>query len=894
MRHLLTDREIRVSAGAIPPLPFPRSTHPDEHRPKPEKPSILFTSDNRFLLSTTFPTSESFARLRENSRKHNPKFTRALVITDLFHGKSITIPDVKSVKVPANGGSWAAYLRAPYLHEKKAAFPDEIGSTLILRNLETGRDRRFQHVTEYQFARDGRTLLYAVSSPKPRKNGVYAYAPGKLASPRTLVRGKGRHFKLTWNHAHTQAAFLSDQGKTSSKGTAQLRLFIWNRGDRKPTPVSTDAWLAHSPNMRLSKNGALRYTSDDRKLIVPVAPPQIKPSHKSKDPADIVVADIWSGHDGLIQSRQSVLSSLEKKRTYVGLYDLSSQRYTQLTSPEMEGVMISENGTHALGSDFHPYLRLRDFDGTYCDIYTVDTTTGQRKLVLKKLRGKSGDEGKPSVRLAPDGRHAVYFQNDHWHLLDLHTAKSRNLTADLPFPVYRETHDKPEPRPDHGWAGWNQDSKSLLIYDRYDIWQLYTDGSLPKNITQGYGREHGIILRVQRITAQEKGLPKIHLDLAQPLLLRGENETTRATGFFSLSPTSGSSPQRLLWGDKHYRYTGRALRADVLMLTASRFDEFPDIWITNSKLKTPRKVTDGGAQLKPFLWGSAELIDYHNSDGVPLQAALYKPANFDPSKKYPLIVYSYERLSQIVHRFFPPSFSSNISFPLYTSNGYMVMLTDIAYTTGKPGPSALDSINAALDTVIARGFVDENAIGIQGSSWGGYTASYLITQTNRFRAAQAGAVVGNMTSAYGGIRWTSGQPRLFQYEQNQSRIGRPLPEAPELYIENSPVFHTPKVQTPLLIMHNDRDGAVPWSQAVELYLALRRYEKPVWLINYSDEGHGITRYANLKDFSKRMWQFFDHYLRGAPAPEWLTEGVPYLDREAEKLRFEGTDWPATN
>jgi len=220
------------------------------------------------------------------------------------------------------------------------------------------------------------------------------------------------------------------------------------------------------------------------------------------------------------------------------------------------------------------------------------------------------------------------------------------------------------------------------------------------------------------------------------------------------------------------------------------------------------------------------------------------------------------------------------------------MLADIAYTTGEPGPSALDAVNSALDTVIARGYVDEDALGIQGSSWGGYTGSYIITQTNRFRAAEAGAIVSNMTSAYAGIRWTSGQPRLFQYEQSQSRIGQPLAEAPDLYLKNSPVFHANKVETPLLILHNDRDGAVPWTQAVEYYLALRRYEKDVWLINYNDEGHGIGRRANLKDFSKRMWQYFDHYLRGAPVPDWLTQGVPYLDRTAEKLRFnDDVSWP---
>jgi len=891
VRHLPTARELRVPAGAIPPLPFPRLTHPDEKRAKPEAPSLIFTTDNQYLISTTFPALETLANLRKASREHNPKFSRTLAITKLSNGKSHNVPQVKSVQVPTRNGNWIAYQLPPDPRNQKASYT--IGSTLILRNLETRKERGFSYVTEYKFSRDGLTLLYVVSAPKTRKNGVYAYSPGLDSSPVSLFRSRGQHTKLTWNHAQNQAAFLSKLTGRRTKDKTSWQLFLWERGDRKVTPVPASTWAALPNKMQLSEHAPLRYTRDDQKLIIAVAKPAIKPAPASKDLADFVVADIWSGHDGLIQTRQAVLSKLEKKRTFGGLYDFKTKRYTLLADEKMTDVIISESGTHVLGCDFRPYERLRDFDATYCDVYTIDAITGERKLVIEKLRGKSGDEGKPSLRLSPNGNHALYFQHDHWHLLNLATGQSSNLSSSSPVPVSRELHDKPEPKPDSGWAGWNHDSQSVLVYDRYDIWQLFTDGRSPTNLTRGHGRENRIIYRAQRITAQEKGLPRAHNDFTKPLILRGECETTRASGFFRLNPSSETTPEKLLWGDKNYRYAGRALRADALMLTAQRFDEFPDVWITNSTLTTPRKVTDGGAQLKPYLWGTAELIDYKNSKGVPLQAALYKPDNFDPHNKYPLIVYTYERLSRIVHQFFSPVYSSNISFPLYTSNGYLVMLADIAYTTGEPGPSALDAVNSALDAVISRGFVDEEALGIQGSSWGGYTSSYVITQTNRFRAAEAGAIVSNMTSAYAGIRWTSGQPRLFQYEQSQSRIGQPLAEAPELYLKNSPVFHANKVQTPLLILHNDRDGAVPWTQAVEYYLALRRYEKPVWLINYNDEGHGVGRRANVKDFSKRMWQYFDHYLRGAPAPDWLTQGVPYLDRAAEKLRFnDNKPWPA--
>jgi dipeptidyl aminopeptidase/acylaminoacyl peptidase len=267
---------------------------------------------------------------------------------------------------------------------------------------------------------------------------------------------------------------------------------------------------------------------------------------------------------------------------------------------------------------------------------------------------------------------------------------------------------------------------------------------------------------------------------------------------------------------------------------------------------------------------------------------LCKPANFDPQKKYPMIVYIYERLSRNVHRFFTPAPLPVIDPSFYTSNGYVVLMPDIVYTPGHPGQSAYRCVMPAVDEVVRRGFVEENAIGLEGHSWGGYETAYLITQTNRFRAAEAGAIVSNMTSASGAIGASSGRSRQFKYEKNQSRIGPPLADAPLLYLENSPVFFAPQVNTPLLILHNDHDDIVPWPQAVEYFLALRRYGKEVYLLNYNDEFHSLRRRADQKDFAKRMHQFFDHFLKGAPAPDWMVHGVPFLERDEEALRFRDT------
>jgi dipeptidyl aminopeptidase/acylaminoacyl peptidase len=422
----------------------------------------------------------------------------------------------------------------------------------------------------------------------------------------------------------------------------------------------------------------------------------------------------------------------------------------------------------------------------------------------------------------------------------------------------------------------------VLLYDKYDIWQVAPDGSGAKNLTDGIGRKEKIEFRYSKLDTQEKGI-----DSSKPLLLRAENEWTRDSGFYR-DKVDGGMPQKLIMAAKDFNPPSKAKDADVYLLSASTFDEFPDLLVTSQTFKDLKKVSDANPQKSQLLWGTSELVRFKNIDGVPLSAMLIKPPNFDPNKKYPMIVYIYETLSENVHRFVDPRPGHSINSSYYASNGYLVLEPDIVYKIGHPGPSALNCVLPAIQSVVDKGFVDEKAIGIQGHSWGGYQIAYMITQTTRFKAAAAGAPVANMTSAYSGIRWGTGLPRQFQYEHTQSRIGGSLWEAPMLYLENSPVFKADRVQTPLMMIHNDADDAVPWYQGIEYYLALRRLGKEAYLFSYNGEPHGLRKRQNQKDYTMRLQQFFDHFLKGAPAPEWMVKGIPYLQKDKEKEQYKVT------
>ena len=947
LREIGSGKERRETVGLLPPpMTTPNEENPDAP-PVPRAIRVVFSSDSRFLVATTYASKADTVAARKARKKPEEMPKGGLLILNLASAEAVRVSDVKSMQLPSKGGAFVAYLKeemkpvpakvddaaaktiaAPTVPAvaspaqspatpppqtppaqtlpKDEADDDQAaarrtpaattpgakkdyGTELVLRDLATGTERVFADVLETAFARDGNTLLYTVSSKAETNNGVYSLSTKDAAPPVALLSGKGRYTKLAWDREQTQVAFLSDRDDAAATVPA-FKLYHSPRGALKATERVSAGIAGFPSGMTPSDKGVVAFSRDGKKLYVSAAQPGKPPRAPDSGPTDDekVVADLWRWNDDLVQPMQKVRAVQERNRSYRGVLDLETSAYTQLANEAMRSVSLSDDGKRVIGMDDRAYRRLVDYDASYADVYVINPATGERKLAQKKLRGNVNISQND---WSPDGKWLVYFQEKQWHVFNTLDGTSKNLTRALGVKVHNEEHDSPAPAGAYGQGGWLSDSSSLLVYDRFDVWQVFADGSKAKNLTLGEGRKAKVRLRVQRIELIDEDDDERGIDVRKPLVLRGESDQTRASGFYKTTFGATAAPQRLIWADKNMRYVGRARDAEVLLVTASRFDTFPDLHTTDLNFGNLTKLSEVGAQMAPFSWGTSELMAFTNAKGVPLKASLYKPENFDASKKYPLMVYIYERLSQNVNNFVNPAPSNGINAALYVSNGYVVLMPDIAYTTGEPGKSALDAVMPAIDKLVKQGFIDEKAIGIQGHSWGGYQIAWMVTQTNRFRAAEAGAPVGNMTSAYSGIRWGSGLPRQFQYEQSQSRIGKSLQEAPQLYLANSPVFHIKKVQTPLLLLANDNDDAVPWYQGIEMFLALRRYQKEAYLFNYNGQLHNLRRRADQKDFALRMHQFFDHFLKGAAKPEWMEKGIAFIDREDEKERF-GKPQPA--
>ncbi|MDQ3387917.1 MAG: prolyl oligopeptidase family serine peptidase, partial [Gemmatimonadota bacterium] len=858
-------------------------------------PAAQITADSRFALFTIDPKRGEVERARQRKGEDPPR--SSLGIMRLADGEVTVIPSVKSFRLAKRASGWTAYLLEK---EKESAPPPadsavqvpaagaaatpggeprpiaaeadstakkkETGSTLALRELATGAEVRIADVTAYAFDEAGGWLGYTVSSKSGAADGAYLRSLPE-GRTHTLLAGEGSYRGLVFDRAGSQVAFVAERG---APGADKPRMALYHARAGAAAQLAVDSTKLPAGAM-VAEKAPLRFSADGRMLIFGVGPPPLD-SVPRDSLAERAVFDLWHHEDARLQPQQRAEAEDDRSRARAAAYHVASRKVRVLGSDSLGEVRFSENARVGIASTSLPYAVEAMWGQGGSDVYLLDAMTGRRTLVAERVPF--------AATLSPGGNYVLYFGRDgRWRAFETASGRTRDVTGTLGVRFDQETWDTPSDPAPWGVAGWTSGDRSVLVYDRYDLWEIDPSGRRPaKVVTDSAGRRAKTVLRVVDLDEDAAWI-----DPAEPLLLRALDEETKAAGFWRDRLGSVAAPDRLWMGDVQVGTPAKARDAERYLFTRSTLQEFPDLWVSDGSLAPAARISDANPQQNEYRWAEVETVRWRSADGTELQGLLYRPEGFDPSRRYPMVVYFYEQLSQNLHQYRMDVPRNTIQPTLYASNGYLVFMPDIHYTEGYPGESALKSIVPGVQALIARGFVDPAAVGIQGQSWGGYQAAYIITRTPLFAAAMAGAPVANMTSAYGGIRWESGLARAFQYETGQSRIGGSLWEHPWRYVENSPLFAADRITTPLFIMHNDGDGAVPWYQGIEMFVALRRLGKEVYLINYNGDGHNPTKRANQLDMAARMLQFFDHHLRGKPAPSWMEEGIPFLERERETM-----------
>ncbi|MDB4913351.1 MAG: peptidase prolyl oligopeptidase active site domain protein [Gemmatimonadetes bacterium] len=804
-------------------------------------------------------------------------------IVDLRTGTTTVLEDIQSF-VASKDGAHVAMRRYP------ATGRTSRGADLVVRDLEQGSDITLGNVAEYSWSDDGSVLAMTIDVDGKTGNGVQLLnsATGTI---RSLDAGDAQYANLQWRARSNDLAVFRSKADSMFADTSFTVLAWRNAATPNATKLTYDftADTSFPTGARVASYRRPQWSDDGSTLFFGIAPREPKPATAARGgatgtgPARV---EIWHWKDLREYHQQDRQAAQDRTRTHLVAWHLSPSKLVRLADDALETIQLSENRTIGLASDETPYFKESISGRPVRDVYVVNVATGAREKILTKTAF--------APTMSPDARYLVYSQGGQWWSYDLASKARANLTAGTrtTWVNMEDDHPVPERRP-YGVAGWTKGEQSVLLYDRFDVWQVNIDGTKPVRLTRG--KEDSTVYRIARETAgggrggrgggaADVDIEDRWIDPAKPVMLSATGEYTKKSGYARM--TLGQPAQRVLFVDKAVSNLEKAKNADVYLFEQQSYQDSPDFFVSSAALGDGRQVSHTNAFQSDYAWGRQVLLPYTNTRGEKLQMMLTYPANYDPSRKYPMVVYYYEKLSQGMHQYIVPSERATYNTTVFSQNGYFVLRPDVVFQPRDAGFSGLDCVTSAVKTVLATGMIDPKKVGNFGHSWGGYqSAFYAVHNPGIFAASIAGAPLTDLVSFYGYTSFNTGSPETGHFETGQERMEVSLWEDPQAYIRNSTVFAVDKLKIPLLLEEGDSDGNVNYWQSTELYNFGRRLGKEVVYLIYNDENHGVARPESQADYARRQLEWFGHYLKGEPAPDWITNGESYLTRQ--KLLKEG-------
>ena len=807
-------------------------------------------------------------------------------------------------ETPAPGGGAAATPQGPR------------GTDVIIHNLVNGRDQMLGSVGDIAFNKAGELLAYTIDAAVKDGNGLFVIDL-KTNRFNTLDNDAKIYSRLTWSDDGTALAVMKGADVEKMRERDNVLVAFGNvqaaLSDVEAAPAVLDASKAAGfpKGWVISDRAGLDWSDDNKRVFfgakeqVPAPDPGPR---KSTD--ELANVDVWNTLDERVQSLQMNRADQDRNFTFRQAFDVAGGKFVKLADETMRELDIAPDGRWAVGRDVRGYVH--DFKRPAADIYRVNTTTGERTLMLKSQIINTST-GSHTFGISPDGRFFLYWKDNKYQAYDLDGASTKTLGGAASPSFIDLEFDHPGPKPAYGIAGYTTDKKSVIVQHRYDLWEMPLDGSAGKNLTGGTGTKGEMRFRYVRTEPIEPNLGNLAggggaaggpgggggfgggrggnaaaratIDLSKPITLSAYGEYTKKAGFYELS---NGQLRELIYEDAAFSNPVKAAKADKYLFTRQTFVEFPDLRVGSYGFKDGKKISDANPQQKDYAWGRRILFDYKNKDGLRLQGILALPDDYKAGEKRPMLVTFYEKNSQNLHRYNAPSYLTGMGgSPMEAvSKGYITMLPDVHFRTGASHSDMLECVEAATRKVIEMGYADPKKIGVTGHSYGGEGAAFIGTRSRLFSAVGMGAGVVDLYFDFSqnwGWSYTvtggSGANAFDYYLYSQGREGASPWEKPEMYMFESALTHVPEVTAPFLIMHGAADPTVPFTNGLAMYNALRYNNKKAVLLAYPGEGHGLRGMANRKDLTVRFFEFFDHYLKGAAAPKWLTDGVKYLDKD---------------
>ncbi|HUS86174.1 MAG TPA: prolyl oligopeptidase family serine peptidase [Bacteroidales bacterium] len=813
-----------------------------------------FSSDSRWLSMQINYSEKESEQMVENKKEIKNK-TRLI---NLETGDIRIFKDIQSSIFSKDGS-----------HLIMSGYPDKTSKTkdIYLFNLTKGTLKNIGNVKEFSVNKKGTKLAYIIEAEGMNGNGVELFDL-KNYSVSIIDNDTTAYSDLNWEKEGNGFAFLkafTDTGFVDKNHVLFAVTDIYSTMNIKKYDPAEMPGIPEG--MRIRETYTPVFSKDMSILYFGVYQWTVKENKKdeNKEKEKLAGVDIWHWKDDPVQpSQQVTYDRVESNFTYMFAWNPSTNRIVRISDDEFKDPIITGDGKNVLvRSDkaYKPQFRLPHYDH-----YIINPYTGERTEIIKNFTGLEGS--------SPGGQFIYYFKDEAWWVYNIGLKKHNNLTSNIDTDFWNIRDDSPKDvKPPFGFGGWLKDDEAFIVYDEYDAWKIYTNGTGPEKLTAG--REKEIRCRVLRLDIEEN-----FFDPSDFLYFTVTGDKSKWSGFGSISPKGKYT--ELIYADKAISGLRKAKNSDKFLFREETYSDSPDVFVTDASFKKPIQISATNLQQNEYYWGKSDLIEYTNRDGKKMQGALYYPSNYETGKQYPMIVYIYEIRSTGVHRYISPSDASAYNTSNYTTGGFFIFQPDIVYKTNHPGESAVDCVVPAVEEVLKTGMIDKDKIGLMGHSWGAYQTSFIITQTDLFSAAVAGAPLIDMISMYNEIYWNSGNPNQNIFETSQGRLREPWWNLMDEYMANSPMFNAGRITTPLLVAFGDKDGAVDWHQGIEMYTTMRRMEKPYIMLVYEGENHGLRKKENMKDYCRKTREFFEHHLLGKDPEEWIVEGKSFMQKKKEE------------
>jgi dipeptidyl aminopeptidase/acylaminoacyl peptidase len=842
-----------------------------------------FSADNQWVAYRIGVSYKEAERARETMKPIEYK----MGLLNLATGKKEEVKNINRFSFSRNGKYLAIYLTPPKENKDK-------GAVLLVKNLTDGTTRTIGNVTEFAFNKKSDFLAYIVESANTAGNSIelYQLATGNL---KVLASDTSRFSKLTWQKEGEGLAFFKAYRKDRYEEDNAIVYTYTNLGKAPVMKIFDPETSKDFPKeMRIFTGSSLALSDDGTTAFFGLKPWTYNELAKKTDrragdsltKADtaridstrsVIAAkkgttaeklaglDIWHWQDPEIQPRQKITLSQDTLMSALAAWNLDNGRFVALTTEEAPLAQLTGNQKYAIVYTNTKYKPA--FKEDMADAWIVNVKTGESKLAFEKTL--AGFFVFP--RTSPDGKYLLYFKDKHWWTYNVATGVNTNITQNIKTDFWNVRDDHPGVRPPVGTGGWTKGDKEVLLYDEYNVWAVTPDGKGVRQLTDGNATETRY--RINRLDFEDP-----YIDDSKPVFLSVYGDKTKKFGYAKLE---NGKMQSLVYEDMLVNRLVKAKDANSFLYVKQDYDKSPALYLTQN-FKDAKQIAATNPQQANYYWGKSKLISYTNRDGQKMQGALFYPANYEEGKQYPMITYIYEELSSTVHGYVNPNSRGAYNTTNFTTNGYFVFRPDIVYKINDPGMSAVNNVVPAVEEVLKTGMIDKDKLGLMGHSWGAYQTSFIISQTNLFKAAIAGAPLTNLISMSNSIYWNTGTPDSKIFETSQGRFDGPWYERMEEHMRNSPMYQAGNIKTPLLVAFGDKDGAVDWHQGIEMYSTMRRMQKPHIMLVYADENHGLAKKENQIDYQKRQKEFFDHYLLGRPAERWIISGMSQTEKAKQK------------